>query len=190
MRFRSYRTEVLLGPGHFRGILGWALMAGIGVDGAPNGGIPKAVQIPLEADVMVLATDTVLVRGYGRVALDKRTEEVRLGSTGFPIGDESEVGITFLGGERTPVGEDQGSGKFLSVYTGEVMGGRRIGASFGVSGVHDPYRASDLDADQDGIGDAMDGCPGEMEDFDGFQDNDGCPELDNDKDTIGDVNDA
>jgi hypothetical protein len=45
------------------------------------------------------------------------------------------------------------------------------------------------DRDQDGIGDAADACPGEAEDFDGFEDQDGCPDPDNDQDGIPDRRD-
>ncbi len=46
------------------------------------------------------------------------------------------------------------------------------------------------DADGDGILDDVDQCPNEAEDFDGFQDEDGCPDLDNDGDGILDTADG
>jgi outer membrane protein OmpA-like peptidoglycan-associated protein len=45
------------------------------------------------------------------------------------------------------------------------------------------------DRDGDGIPDNLDTCPDEPEDFDGFEDEDGCPDPDNDKDGILDKND-
>jgi outer membrane protein OmpA-like peptidoglycan-associated protein len=45
------------------------------------------------------------------------------------------------------------------------------------------------DTDHDGIPDKEDTCPNEKEDFDGFQDQDGCPEPDNDQDGIMDAAD-
>ncbi|MFO7653443.1 MAG: OmpA family protein [Candidatus Krumholzibacteriia bacterium] len=45
------------------------------------------------------------------------------------------------------------------------------------------------DRDGDGIPDRYDGCPDEPEDFDGFEDSDGCPDPDNDGDGIPDVDD-
>jgi len=45
------------------------------------------------------------------------------------------------------------------------------------------------DADLDGIPDRMDACPQKAEDFDGFEDEDGCPEADNDGDGLPDVDD-
>ena len=45
------------------------------------------------------------------------------------------------------------------------------------------------DTDRDRIADDMDRCPNEAEDKDGYQDEDGCPEVDNDGDGILDIND-
>jgi outer membrane protein OmpA-like peptidoglycan-associated protein len=49
---------------------------------------------------------------------------------------------------------------------------------------------SSVDRDGDGIPDARDVCPDEPEDLDGFEDDDGCPDLDDDGDGIFDVDDA
>ncbi len=45
------------------------------------------------------------------------------------------------------------------------------------------------DSDGDGILDKYDKCPNEPEDFDGYQDDDGCPDPDNDGDGIPDIKD-
>jgi len=45
------------------------------------------------------------------------------------------------------------------------------------------------DRDGDGIPDSVDRCPDEPEDYDGFQDDDGCPDLDNDNDGVPDAQD-
>ncbi len=45
------------------------------------------------------------------------------------------------------------------------------------------------DRDKDGIADDVDKCPDQAEDMDGFEDTDGCPDLDNDKDGIPDARD-
>jgi OmpA-OmpF porin, OOP family len=45
------------------------------------------------------------------------------------------------------------------------------------------------DRDGDGIKDDVDKCPDDPEDYDGFQDADGCPDPDNDNDGIPDVDD-
>ena len=54
------------------------------------------------------------------------------------------------------------------------------------AGVSAPGQA---DRDGDGIPDSVDGCSQESEDKDGYQDEDGCPELDNDGDGIADTDD-
>ena len=46
------------------------------------------------------------------------------------------------------------------------------------------------DSDGDGIIDEFDACPDEAEDFDGFEDDDGCPDYDNDFDGIPDLEDT
>jgi outer membrane protein OmpA-like peptidoglycan-associated protein len=52
-----------------------------------------------------------------------------------------------------------------------------------------PSRGGERDSDSDGIADKDDKCPNEPEDFDGFQDADGCPDPDNDHDGIPDDDD-
>jgi len=48
----------------------------------------------------------------------------------------------------------------------------------------------DRDHDNDGIVDYKDACPDDPEDYDNFEDDDGCPEPDNDGDTIPDGEDS
>jgi OOP family OmpA-OmpF porin len=45
------------------------------------------------------------------------------------------------------------------------------------------------DFDEDGVPDDRDGCPEQMEDKDGFEDDDGCPDPDNDADSVPDEED-
>jgi outer membrane protein OmpA-like peptidoglycan-associated protein len=60
----------------------------------------------------------------------------------------------------------------------------------GVIGFTMPGEPEIGDADGDGILDDVDDCPNDPEDFDGFQDEDGCPDPDNDGDGVLDVNDS
>ena len=50
-----------------------------------------------------------------------------------------------------------------------------------------PPPAVDNDRDKDGYPNDLDGCPDAPEDFDKFEDEDGCPDVDNDKDGILDT---
>jgi outer membrane protein OmpA-like peptidoglycan-associated protein len=49
------------------------------------------------------------------------------------------------------------------------------------------YVAQDLDPDKDGILIPLDSCPKDAEDMDGFEDSNGCPEVDNDQDGVLDA---
>ena len=53
----------------------------------------------------------------------------------------------------------------------------------------EPEEPEPQDRDHDGILDADDACPDAPEDFDGFEDEDGCPEDDNDQDGLPDIED-
>ena len=55
-----------------------------------------------------------------------------------------------------------------------------------IGAVYAPFR---VDTDRDGVMDDVDRCPTEPEDRDGYEDEDGCPELDNDGDGIADLRD-
>src|SRR5262249_7101118 len=75
----------------------------------------------------------------------------------------------------------------------EVGGGYRVTNGYGgaqprafIGFIFEP---SIGDRDGDGYKDDVDQCPDDPEDFDDFEDEDGCPEPDNDKDGILDVND-
>ena len=100
--------------------------------------------------------------------------------------DDIEVPVEGLLGLRIPVNDE------LLVSAG---GGIGITRGFGVPlwrvflGI--TYRAEVIgDTDGDGYLDNVDGCPLDPEDFDEFEDEDGCSDPDNDQDTILDVDDS
>jgi len=64
-----------------------------------------------------------------------------------------------------------------------------LGLRVGFGGQSAPARPVELDRDGDGIRDAVDACPTQAEDLDNFEDSDGCPEPDNDKDGVLDKDD-
>ncbi|MBI5607771.1 MAG: thrombospondin type 3 repeat-containing protein [Deltaproteobacteria bacterium] len=57
------------------------------------------------------------------------------------------------------------------------------------AGVSWSFGGKPEDSDKDGMANDVDKCPNQAEDVDGFQDQDGCPELDNDGDGIADTHD-
>ncbi|WP_428263612.1 OmpA family protein [Haliangium sp.] len=79
---------------------------------------------------------------------------------------------------------------------GVVAGGLGVREGFGtpdwrgVVGVRWSPERHPGDRDGDGLLDAVDACPESPEDIDAFEDEDGCPDLDNDRDGIVDVDDG
>jgi len=99
---------------------------------------------------------------------------------------ENNTYVEGLLGARLPVGETG-----LAVTLG---GGRGFTRGYGstkyrVFGAVSYTSPPDRDQDADGIIDDLDACPTVPEDFDQFQDTDGCPEADNDNDNIPDASD-
>jgi outer membrane protein OmpA-like peptidoglycan-associated protein len=96
-------------------------------------------------------------------------------SPGLSVTSESGVGVLLaadfnLNSEDNPALSDPHD---WMIYFGLMVGGFVMPQDF----------------DDDGIEDKVDKCPENPEDFDGFEDDDGCPELDNDGDGIDDAAD-
>jgi len=124
------------------------------------------------------------------------------GSAPLPV-DRLDVLTTVFGRDATRVRDSNSADPI------EVLGGLRFNAPAGFriqagggAGLSDGVGAPDFrlftsvtwarvgeDRDGDGILDRHDECPDEPEDEDGYQDDDGCPDLDNDGDGIPDVDD-
>ncbi|MBI5508122.1 MAG: OmpA family protein [Deltaproteobacteria bacterium] len=175
----SLRGEVSLG----------ASRAGRAVSGASG----TLWRMPLVASVVGVVPMATLFDGgdtlpapYVKVgvgaALTLLGEGARTDSTG-PVVDPE---LVFGGGVQYAVGRLWDNDKVLArlevAYNlqFETVMGHFLGVTLGVA-----YRLS-FDRDGDGVADRVDLCPDEPEDQDGFEDQDGCPDLDNDKDGIAD----
>ncbi len=101
----------------------------------------------------------------------------------------------FASGPTNTVEGDIGFFYRTGATTFRVGVGRRFTRGVGsaslrvIGGLTWAPRASDDDADLDGVPDSRDECPHLPEDFDGFEDEDGCLDPDNDNDFIPDVDD-
>lgn len=154
--------------------LGW--LANLGLEFAPSKEL---------ADADIASHGDVILGVWGRV------------SETFRIGAEGHAWMGFLGARQAA----------QTHLTGHVFGQMQleqglsavIGAGGGVMGVGAPeyrvfagfgYHWVPPDRDRDGIVNREDGCPDRPEDIDGFEDLDGCPELDNDRDGLVDTEDA
>jgi hypothetical protein len=80
-----------------------------------------------------------------------------------------------------------------SMWSVSLGGGRGIGKGIGAPAGRGflavAFSPDFRDRDHDGVYDVDDRCPDQPEDRDGFQDQDGCPDLDNDNDGIPDAQD-
>lgn len=101
------------------------------------------------------------------------------------------VGYDFRLSEKGSMGPTLG---YMHVLQTDKNGPRTDNASIVLLGIHGTFdfvvsEPKIQDRDGDGILDKDDKCPERPEDRDGFQDEDGCPELDNDGDQIRDTDD-
>jgi len=148
-----------------------ALGAGIGM-----GGVSSEFQSGNSIDAsLVLIRPFIEVRRYLSSWMGVYG---RFGFNQWMISDPELEGLTFtVAGDPTsaqvnPDNLNEG-GAFLAL-------GLRFGS-------YPEHIKSVGDADGDGILDDVDECPEDPEDFDGFEDEDGCPDLDNDGDGIPDA---
>jgi len=89
-----------------------------------------------------------------------------------------DLTVTFFGGTDAGLNDEYGRGTPL-----------RVGAQLVWTASEKTSERVVGDRDGDGIPDDVDQCPDLAEDFDGFEDEDGCPEPDNDQDGIPDAQD-
>lgn len=109
------------------------------------------------------------------------------------------VGRIGLAGQGAARNDLAHGGAFLQVTLPEGFGAT-VGGQFGLTsgwtqakyrlfaGIH--YKPRLPDRDLDGVADKQDTCPRQAEDLDGFEDTDGCPDLDNDADGVADLDDG
>jgi outer membrane protein OmpA-like peptidoglycan-associated protein len=123
--------------------------------------------------------------------VSSQTWEFLHAGAGFKVGFHPRVGLRFDGRILVPwtampvIPHGSRIG-----YTGpdfEVFGGAWIAFSEIERSTTTIKEAPRFDGDADGVPDDVDKCPKEAEDKDGFEDNDGCPDVDNDKDDVPDT---
>jgi OmpA-OmpF porin, OOP family len=100
------------------------------------------------------------------------------------IGDKGGLGAEAIGGLKIYV--ENNSYLVLAGGAGVIQGINSADVRAVLGFIFEP---SIGDRDGDGYKDDVDQCPDDPEDFDHFQDEDGCPEPDNDRDGILDVDD-
>ena len=152
---------------------------------------------------------------YAQVGQNVAADDELLYAVGFgltPLKDKIDVmlelnGVGIVGPGRAQLPSEAGRGVAHSPLELLVTGRFRVAQKLDIvaglgpgltAGVGTPaFRffggiawAPSADRDGDGIVDSDDDCPDEPEDFDEYEDADGCPDFDNDKDGIADGDDG
>ena len=136
----------------------------------------------------------IVVGGGAPVALSSKRMTLNSGvigegylGAGFRV--NTDKGFAFRADARFAI--IPGENPPLLGYEGEINIGIdiHIGEKHVASASETPVIAAPSDRDGDGIPDDKDKCPDRAEDFDGFEDEDGCPDIDNDGDHVLDIAD-
>jgi hypothetical protein len=106
--------------------------------------------------------------------------------TGDP-GSQALSPVLLAFSDRIELGHDR---DLYTVVGGDVGLGNAVGVPTFRGVVSIGWAPRNHDRDHDGVPDDVDQCPGIAEDRDGFEDTDGCPDMDNDDDGIPDELDA
>jgi outer membrane protein OmpA-like peptidoglycan-associated protein len=112
------------------------------------------------------------------------------GSTGFGSRHETPLEVLVGAKYHHKVGFTAGLGGGAGVYGGIGAPDYRLLGMLGYTMPEKVRPPRVKDRDEDGLPDGDDRCPKEPEDFDGFEDDDGCPDPDNDQDGILDADDS
>jgi OOP family OmpA-OmpF porin len=141
-------------------------------------GLPWGDEITMAPWISYGLTDALTIRGELPAA-----KEVGASVTGADFPVEVLGGIDYaIGNWDLYAGASRGLTDGIGDPAFRIIGGVRYRHNA-------PRRQGFEDSDGDGVPDKDDHCRNEAEDTDGFQDGDGCPELDNDEDGIPDTQD-
>jgi len=161
---------------------GESRLAGLSVNDQVEGGLAAALAVAPE----VL---WVLAEVWGQKGVQGET-----GESGTPVEVDGGLRLAVWGPWVAQVGVGTG----LSQGYGTPKARGILALAYAPAGGQQPApvpptparAAAPVDADGDGIPDNRDHCPADPEDRDGFQDEDGCPDLDNDTDGVPDSRDS
>jgi len=143
----------------------------------------------------------------GNFLPDSKLNPYLTGGVGFILWNLKSGGVSVSGDQSNTLGDigagvdwfmSEKLGLDLSLHYQRILNGEKLdmsGYDDKQSGMLEArvglnlYFGGNKDSDGDGILDRVDKCPKQAEDMDGFQDEDGCPDLDNDADGIPDLKD-
>ena len=152
-----------------------------------RGSVYAAYRIRPQEQLLSITVGNELLYGAGfalhPVSFVEFVAEYRGSSSSYGTSSEIAGGIKFLAGRSVEVNLAGGAGAIPGMGTADYRG------IFGVT-VAPVFDPAYHDPDGDGLLGRFDDCPEQAEDFDGFEDADGCPDPDNDGDGIFDQQDG
>ena len=154
--------------------LGWAANVGATLSGTDSiGDVDIGSDVEAKAGLWYHVDDAFRVglEGQGLVGLARGTDQLRHS--------------LFTTNVFAQVTSAQGIGMTVGLGTGAGVGAPEYRLFAALT-----YAPLFPDSDDDGYRDSEDGCPSAAEDFDGFEDEDGCPDGDNDDDGLLDLADG
>ena len=164
-------------------------------------GVNDEVTLAFNLGARLTESERLVSTDVGSAILARAAVEYRLDDEGLPLGmqfafdTEASVDPTPLDaglyGAEAIFGFDYVFEDRLVLFAGGsigLIGGPRVPEFRAFTGLR--YAPRRNDKDEDGILDVDDLCRKEAEDRDGFQDSDGCPDVDNDDDGVLDVDDG
>jgi OOP family OmpA-OmpF porin len=104
---------------------------------------------------------------------------------GIPLGGDNYFPLEAIGGIKVYLARNS----FLTLGGGTGIMPGNVGSPKARGFIGIVFEPNIGDRDGDGLKDDVDDCPNDPEDYDDFEDEDGCPEPDNDKDGILDEDD-
>jgi OOP family OmpA-OmpF porin len=153
--------------------LALALAALAGIGSCVSGG-------KVRADAEVIRADVERARKSGAMRCAPRELATAEANLEFALGELSE-GSSFRAGEHIHEAE---SAVKKALALSQQCGPKQVLIKDSAKRI---VQIEEVDSDGDGIPDSVDKCPHDPEDKDGFQDEDGCPDLDNDHDGVPDA---
>lgn len=179
----SIEPELLLGgeigPLGVHGSAGFRIRPGLDAEDLVGQEVTYGLAVALHAiDTQDLGLD-VLLEGFGAIDVDRPGPEL----TDFPLELHAGIALRPISDLTLTLAGGPGLTNGLGTPAGRVYLGVRFAPGAKSS------KPSPKDLDGDGIKNEADKCPRKAEDRDGFQDRDGCPDLDNDQDGVPDDDD-
>ncbi len=155
------------------------------VDMVPDDGDPQTPPEPVTGESFETGTEVPVGVGLAYAITPQKFDVVGEVYGAVPLAGDSYFPLEAIGGIKVYLARNS----FLTLGGGTGIMPGQVGSAKARAFIGIVFEPNIGDRDGDGLKDDVDDCPNEPEDYDDFEDEDGCPEPDNDKDGILDEDD-